>query len=87
MKTIEDYEEGEILARHYRTIPQHRKAEITYQILQLATQRGGTDLEDCTYWLDSPEFELLVYLLGREFPICDRELADAWLEFLLLNPL
>jgi hypothetical protein len=87
MKTIEDYEPGEILAKHIATISKQRKVEIARQLMQMAAERGGTTTEDCLWYLDSHELEFLIYLVGCTLPIPDSLLANAVVEFLLCNPL
>jgi hypothetical protein len=85
MKTIEDYEPGEIVGRSYRSVSLERKRELVHQLIKIGRQHGGQNTTDALAYLDSNELELLAGILGLRFPLSEEELADAVILFLLTN--
>jgi hypothetical protein len=85
MKTIEDYEPGEIVARSHQSIPLQRKRQLVQQLIEVGRQHGGQNTTDALDYLDCNELELLAGMLGMRFPLSEEELADAVMLFLLTN--
>ena len=85
MKTVNDFPdfEGEFFARYTMTIPFERKLEIYVELCRVTQARGSPGIHDILDYLDTPEAELLLTMIGERFPIHDHELKNALIDFIL----
>jgi hypothetical protein len=80
---IDEPDEHEFFARYASKIPTADKLKIVQRLLQTARSNGAVDPSDVLYYLNDPELELLVGMIGKRFPIREEDFADALEEFFL----
>ena len=64
--------------RHAESIPSERKFQIALELIQKTTRAGAQSksMSDCLDYLDGPELELLLAIMGKRLPISDDEFSD-----------
>jgi hypothetical protein len=83
---INDWDHGEFLFRHYHALPTADKIELVQKLIKKAAERGATAESEYLDWLDGPDAELLVGIVGGKFPISDDEFVDALMTFMKASP-
>jgi hypothetical protein len=83
MMMIDEPDEHELFARYASTIPTARKLEIARQLLDTALGNGAGSFSDVLQYLNDPECELLVTMIGKKFPIDEDEFGEALQLFVL----